>query len=225
MGYNPQEAIGERINFKGNATIRGVVDNFYFLPLHEEITPLVLFVDKQYNKLVMRVKGEDLENTLQLANIEWDKVSPNVPFEPQFMDEEYNAMYESEEKLGALFMFFTIIAVALGVLGLLGLSALMISHRTREIGIRKVMGASVPQILEVLSYDFMKLVLIAFVISVPLSYYFMDQWLQTFVYRINMPWLLFIISGFILLIISLFTISTQTIRAAVRNPTEVIRNE
>ncbi len=225
LGWTPEEAVGQRIDFKGNATIIGVTENFHYAPLHEEVGPLFLFVDRMYNQVVFRLSGSDIPGTLSLIEEEWNRIAPHIPFDPLFLDEEYNAMYENEERLGMLFGFFTILAVILGTLGLLGLSALMISNRTREIGIRKVLGASVNQIVGVLSIDFMKLVLVACMISIPLAWYAMDQWLQTFSAHISMPWYLFILAGTLLLLVSLLTLSTQTVRAALRNPTEVIRNE
>lgn len=225
LGWSPEEAIGRRVEFKGNATIIGVIDNFYFSPVHEEIGPLILFVDQMYNQLAIRLSGTDVAGTLSMVEEAWEKVAPHMPFDPVFLDEEYNAIYENEEKLGMLFAFFTALTIILGVLGLLGLSALMISHRTREIGIRKVLGASVQQIVRVLSVDFIKLVFIAFILAVPLAWYAMDQWLQTFSHRISMPWYLFVLSGVLLLVLALVTLSTQTVRAALRNPTDVIRTE
>ncbi len=225
LGWEPEEAIGKRLDFKGNSTIIGVTENFYFAPVHEEVGPLILFVEKAYNQMAVRLSGGDMPGALDLIESEWEKIAPHIPFDPQFLDEEYNAMYENEEKLGMLFAFFTVLTITLGVLGLLGLSALMISHRTREIGIRKVLGASVQQIVGVLSVDFVKLVLIAFVIAIPIAWYAMDQWLQTFAHRISMPWYLFVISGIALLVLTLATLSTQTVRAALRNPTDVMRSE
>lgn len=225
LGWSPEEAIGKQANFKGNAVIIGVVKDFHFAPMHEEIGPLVLFIDNIYNTMIIRVKGDNIASTLDVLATKWKEVAPHIPFDPEFMDQEYDAMYSNEQQLGQLSLFFTAITVILGCLGLLGLSALLISHRTQEIGIRKVLGASIPQIIHVLSKDFVKLVIIAFVIAVPLSWYAMDQWLQAFTYKIDMPYFIFPLAGSILLILALITLSTQTIKAAIRNPADVLKSE
>ncbi|MGK7390303.1 MAG: ABC transporter permease [Candidatus Cyclobacteriaceae bacterium M2_1C_046] len=226
LGLTPEEAIGKNAHFRGgNAVIIGVVKDFHFAPMHQEIGPLVLYVEKLYNRMFIRVKGDDMASTLELIGNNWKEVAPLIPFDPKFLDQEYNAVYSNEQKLGYLSLFFTAITVLLGCLGLLGLSALLISHRTKEIGIRKVLGASIPQIVHVLSKEYVKLVIIAFLVAVPLSWYAMDQWLQTFTYKIDMPYIVYFITGGLLLALALLILSTQTIKAALRNPVDVLKSE
>ncbi|MGK7392254.1 MAG: ABC transporter permease [Candidatus Cyclobacteriaceae bacterium M2_1C_046] len=225
FGWTAEEAIGQNVNFKGNAIIIGVIDNFHFAPLHEKVGPLVLFLDNMYRDLMIRVNTGDMASTIPLMQEKWNEIVPHIPFDPQFLSEEYNALYSNEQRLGQLSLFFTTMTVLLGCLGLLGLAALMISHRTREIGIRKVLGATMPELVNVLSQNFMKLVLIGFIIAIPLSYYFMDLWLQTFSYKIDMPYFIYPLAGGILLVLTLITLSTQTIKAAMRNPADVLKSE
>ncbi|MBL3658330.1 ABC transporter permease [Fulvivirga sediminis] len=226
LGWSPEEAIGKRIDFKSdNTVIIGVMGDFHFTPLHEKVGPLVLFLNDSYNEMMLRVSGDDMGQALSLISNKWSEILPDLPYSPTFLDDEYNALYANDRKLGELFLFFTSLAVFLGCLGLLGLSALAISHRMKEIGIRKVLGASLMQIAGLLSADFMKLILVAYAVAIPLSWYLMDRWLKEFAYHIDMPWEVFFFSGFVLVLVSLITISTQTIHAALKNPADVIRND
>ncbi|UII24197.1 ABC transporter permease [Fulvivirga ligni] len=226
LGWTAEEAVGQVINYKSeNTEIIGVMDDFHFAALHEKVGPLALFVDDIYGQVMIRINGDDVSGALANIGNVWSQVYPDLPYSPIFLNDEYNGLYETEQQLGKLFVFFTSLAIFLGCIGLLGLSALMISHRIKEIGIRKVLGASLSSIVTLLSADFAKLILVAVVIAAPLSWYIMSRWLQGFAYHIDMPWEVFIISGVVLVAVSLLTISTQTIGAAMRNPSDVIRND
>lgn len=222
---NPQEAIGQKVDFKGNAEVAGVIRNFHFAPLHEEIGPLVLFIDRWYNHLLIRIDGAAVPEALDILEGQWSKISDKIPFDPKFINDEYDALYVNEQRLGQLSLFFTVLTIALSAMGLLGLSALTISHRIREIGIRKVLGASVYQIVNVLSKDFLKLVIVAFIIAIPLAYYALDLWLQSFTYKIDMPIEMFVLSGVLLIVVTVITLSIQTVMAANQNPTEILKSE
>ncbi|UII26248.1 FtsX-like permease family protein [Fulvivirga maritima] len=226
LGWSPEEAVGKRIDYKSdNTVIIGVMDDFHFTPLHEKVGPLILFLDGGYHEMMVRVSGNNMAQTLAGISESWNEILPDSPYSPTFLDDEYNDLYSSEQKLGELFLFFTSLAIFLGCLGLLGLSALAISHRMKEIGIRKVLGASLSQIVSLLSADFVKLILLAYAVAIPLSWYVMDKWLSEFAYHIDMSWEVFFFSGLLLVVISLLTISTQTVNAAVKNPADVIRND
>ncbi|WP_315815856.1 ABC transporter permease [Paraflavitalea speifideaquila] len=165
--------------------------------------------------------------TAALAHIEstWKQFLPETPFEYTFLDDRFENLYKSEQRQGTIFTIFACIAIAIACLGLFGLSAFAITQRIKEIGIRKVIGASVSSIVTLLSKDFLKLVAIATVIAFPIAWYAMNNWLQDFAYRSNMPWWIFLAAGIIAVIIALVTISFQAIKAATANPVKSLRSE
>ena len=152
-------------------------------------------------------------------------MASGMPFSYRFLDDSFNEMYNSEQRVGKIAMIFSILAIFIACLGLFGLATFIAEQRTKEIGIRKVLGASVNGIVQLLSKDFLKLVLIAFVIAVPISWWAMHRWLQDFAYRINISWWIFIIAGFLALVIALLTISFQAIKAAIANPVKSLKTE
>lgn len=152
-------------------------------------------------------------------------IAPQAPFEYEFMDEAYNQLYQSEQRFGQAFTIFTFLALFIGCMGLFGLASHNVLQRTKEIGIRKVLGASVQQIVQLLSKDFIKVVLIATLLAFPLAWWAMNKWLQDFAYRIDIQWWMFALAGLTALGIALLTVSFQAIRAAVANPVESLRSE
>jgi putative ABC transport system permease protein len=150
---------------------------------------------------------------------------PGNPYEYKFLNEFFDRQYRSDIKTAEIFGLFTFLSIFISCLGLIGLSSLMITHKTKEIGIRKVLGASVPDVIKLVSKEFMKLVLLANLIAWPVAYYFMNNWLQDFAYRINISWWIFFISGGIALVIALITISFQAIKAATANPVKSLKYE
>ena len=155
----------------------------------------------------------------------WRKMAPGQEFNYTFLDEAFSNMYESEQRIGTIALLFAALAIFVSCLGLLGLASFMAEQRTKEIGIRKVLGANIPGIVWMLSKDFLKLVFIALVVAAPLSYYFMEQWLQDFAYRIDISWWVFALAGCIALLMAFGTVSFQSIRAALANPVESLRSE
>ena len=166
-----------------------------------------------------------MQSAISTIQTTWQKYLPETPFDFTFLDEKFDQLYRSEQQQGALFTIFSCIAIFIACLGLFGLSAFTITQRVKEIGVRKVLGASIPQIVIELSKDFLKLVLIATVIAFPIAWYSMSKWLLDFAFRINISWWIFLIAGIIALLIAFATISFQSIKAALANPVKSLRSE
>lgn len=227
MGWTPQEAIGQKMMLgeQRPGEVKAVVKDFHFSSMHTAIQPLILFPEGWGSELLVKVSGQHLSGTLDFLSTQWKGFAPHRPFEYHFMDEDYNRMYDSEMKTGKVFNVFAGIALLLACLGLFGLSAYTVKQRVKEIGVRKVIGASATNIVFLISNTFLKLVLIAFVIACPIAYLAMTKWLQGFVYRIDLSYWFFIIAGISALVIALLTVSIQAIKAAVANPVKSLRTE
>lgn len=229
---SPQAAIGRKIYFdwRGqsyNWTIVGVVKDFHFQELHVPISPysFQLINQTQFNYLIVHAKANDISLLLQSINASWHGLNPNEPFEYSFLDEDFQKNYEAEDRLTAIVGYFTVIAILISCLGLFGLAAFSAEQRTKEIGVRKVLGASVAGIVALLSKDFLKLVAVSVAIASPLAWWIMNKWLQDFSYRTNIRWTVFVITTAVALLIAMATISFQAIRAAMSNPVKSLRTE
>ena len=211
----------------GGPEVVGVVKDYHFLSLREEIRPVILMLDPEWSigHIFVRIDGDNTPATLDLIRNKWSEVAPNVPFEYSFIDEDIARQYESELRWQKILTYSASIAVILACFGLFGLSTLSARSRIKEIGIRKVLGATVSHIVMKLSNDFLKLVLLANLIAWPVAYYTMNKWLQNFAYRIEMDWWVFALAGGLALFIALLTVSTQAIRTALANPVEALRYE
>jgi putative ABC transport system permease protein len=228
FGYaTPAEAVGRSYRQWGReGTIIGVVKDFHFRSLQENIKPLTLRLEPRDCEVVsVRVAPGNLSGTIAAIERHWKTMMPNRPFSYFFLDEFFDRQYRTEERFGKLFLNFAVLAILISCLGLLGLASYSAIQRTREIGIRKVMGASVSDIVNLLSKDFLKLVLISFVIATPVAWYFMHKWLEVFAYRISIGWWVFALSGFIAVLIAIGTISYQAIKAALADPVKSMRAE
>jgi putative ABC transport system permease protein len=222
------DVIGKQVilGLTGTGTVVGVMKDFHTSSMHEKIEPIVLFNNPGYfGNILVRTGPGKLSDVLSKISKEWSAVSPMRPFSYSFLDEEYDALYRTEQRLGTLMSFFCGIAILITCLGLLGLMAFIVANRKKEIGIRKVLGASILNITTMLSKDFLKLVAIAICITMPVTWYFMNKWLQDFAYRINISWWIFAAAGISALIITLLTVSFQAIKAAVANPVKSLRTE
>jgi putative ABC transport system permease protein len=223
-----EDAIGKDIRY-GNRTgkLIGVINDFHFESMHQKIVPLILFApaNSSYRAISIKITGNNIAAALSQVEATWRKFLPDIPFEYNFLDENFSRLYESEQRQGTLFTVFACVAIFIACLGLFGLSAFAITQRIKEIGIRKVLGASTTNIVSLLSKDFLKLVIVAAVIAFPVAWYVMNQWLQDFAYRINIPWWVFILAGILAAGIALFTISFQAVKAAVANPVKNLRTE
>ena len=223
------EAIGKEFGY-GSRTgkLIGVFNDFHFESMHQKIVPLVLLVPRtanRYGNISIKISGKNIPSALSHIEKTWRKFLPETPYQYNFLDENFKRLYESEERQKSIFTVFAFIAIFIACLGLFGLSAFAISQRVKEIGIRKVLGASVNTIVALLSKDFLKLVVIAAVIAFPIAWFAMDSWLQDFAYRINIPWWIFILAGVIAGLIAFVTISFQAIKAAIANPVKSLRSE
>jgi len=233
LGFeSPQKAIGGKVHmdWRGQSyswTIIGVVKDFHFQDLHVKIEPYGFQLNNvpQYNYLIVHSKAKDVSSLLKYINASWHKLNPNEPFEYSFLDEEFQKNYEAENRLSAIVGYFTIVAILISCLGLFGLATFSAEQRTKEIGVRKVLGASVTGIVALLSKDFLKLVGISILIASPIAWWAMNKWLQDFAYRTNISWTVFVITTITALLIALITISFQAVRAAVANPVKSLRTE
>lgn len=225
FGWTPEEAIGRRVHFQGESEIRGVVEDFHFASLHEPIGELVIFPTTSGNSLMVKVDGENLASTLAFLEDRWTSIVPHRPFTSHFLDEEFDQMYGTEIRMAQVGGAFSGVAILLACLGLFGLASFTIVQRTKEIGIRKVLGATIPNLVTVLSADFLKLVVIAFLAAVPVTYIAMQRWLEDFAYRTDLSLWIFLGAGAAAVLIALVTVSYQAIRSAVSNPVKSLRYE
>jgi putative ABC transport system permease protein len=206
-------------------TIIGVVKDFHYTSVKDKIAPLVMVLGNNKGGLIVKIKTAGIEGLLSTLKNDWNSFSPNGPFSYNFIDDRFAAVYKSEERTGKIFSVFAIISIIIASLGLLGLSAFSIAQRTKEIGVRKVLGAKVNQVVVLLAKDFLYMVLVAFIVAVPLTWFAMYKWLQEFAYRINIGWAVFVIAGGIAMAIALITVSLQAIKAAIANPVKSLRTE
>jgi putative ABC transport system permease protein len=228
FGYSsPNEAIGKRFKQWGReGKIIGVIKNFHFRSLQESISPLSMRIEPTRNSLLsVQVSANQLPATITAIEDKWKKIAPRKPFSFYFLDEFFDRQYRDEERFGKLFLNFAILAIFISCLGLLGLASYSTVQRTKEIGIRKVMGASVYNVVNLLSKDFLLLVCISFFIAAPVAWYFMNSWLDDFAFRITISWWVFAAAGMAAVVIALFTISYQAVRAAIANPAKSLRTE
>jgi len=228
LGFqSPEKALGKRFQQLSRAgVIVGVTKDFHFHSFAEKIRPLTLRIAPGFfTYLSVNVPARNLPETVTKLQKKWQEIMPGMPFIYSFADDAYHEQYKAEEQFGKLFVGFTGLAVFLSCLGLVGLSALSITQRTKEIGVRKVLGASTVAVFNLLSRDFLQLIILALVISTPLSWYFSSRWLQTFAYRIDLSLWIFTVSGFIVLFTAFLTISLQTIKAALMNPVKSLKVE
>jgi putative ABC transport system permease protein len=226
-GWAPAEAPGKRFDVEGPGEVIGVVADFHFASLHQPIEPLAIWYQpgNARNHLLVRIQGDDVAGTMAYVEQQWTALAPHRPFTFRFLDDTYNALYRSEQQMGQVAGTFSLLAIFVACLGLFGLAAFTTEQRTKEIGVRKVLGASVSGIVALLSKDFLKLVGVAFVLAVPLAYFGMQRWLEGFAYRIDIGPGLFLFIGALTLFIALLTVSYQAVKAALADPVKTLRYE
>lgn len=223
-----EDPVGKRLDIEGeleDGRVIGVVRDFHMRSLHHEIEPLLLYFAPRHENLTLRISGVDIAGTLGFIQDKWQAFDARYPFEYHFLDRKLDQLYRSETRLLQIFGAFAALAIFIACLGLLGLAAFTARQRTKEIGIRKVLGATVANLVALLSKDFVKLVLLANLIAWPVAWYAMNQWLQNFTYRVEMSWWVFGLAGGLALMIALVTVSTQAMWAALTNPVDSLRYE
>jgi putative ABC transport system permease protein len=238
LGFGtPEKAIGQRLNWNEwfpadtlnpvkKGKVIGVVRDFHYKSLHEKVTTSVIQLYPQVSfKVAVKLKTAGIKNTIASINNIWNRFSPGYPLDYKFMDESYGKMYKSEEKLSDLLWVFTIMAVTVGCMGLFALAAFSAEQRIKEVGIRKVLGANVFNIVGLLSKNFLMLVLLASVIAFPIAWWAMNKWLEDFPYRVSISWWVFGLAAIAALVIALLTVSFQAIKAALANPVRSLRSE
>ncbi|MGI9173818.1 MAG: ABC transporter permease, partial [Rhodothermales bacterium] len=199
--------------------------DFHYRSLKQQIAPLVILPVGLPSYVLARVQTDDLPATLDYIEARWDEAAPGYPFSYTFLDSRFAAIYDDEERLAQVFGVFALLAIGIACMGLFGLAAYVAGTRTREIGIRKVLGASVAGIVALLSKDFFRLVLVAFVVAAPVAYVAMHYWLEDFAYRIDVSLWTLLAAGSVALTVAVLSVSYQAITAALANPADVIRHE
>lgn len=219
--------VGQRFTFKGRTgQIIGVVKDFRFKSLHDKTGPLVAFSDPTWFSFMMvRITPGNTSSAIEAIQKTWNKLVQGSPLEYNFLDETFNNLYKEDQRTSYLILIFAIIAVVISALGLFGLATFTAEQRTKEIGIRKVLGATIVNIATLLSKDFVKLVFIAILIAIPIALWAMNKWIENFAYRIDITWWMFALAGLLAILIALATISFQAIKAAVANPVKSLRTE
>ncbi|MFD2100101.1 ABC transporter permease [Flagellimonas iocasae] len=231
MGLSPEEALGKRYTpdmALENAeffTIIGVVKNFHFDSLRENIEALSLHLDGGARSMAVKIKAGNFSNAIASIERIWNTIVPGEPFNYTFMEDSFNETYQAEQRLGRIFIIFTVLSILIACLGLFGLAIFNAEKKTKEIGIRKVLGAGVTQITYALTLDFLKLVGIAILVSLPLGWYAMERWLEDFTYRIEIGWSVFVLASLLAIVISVLSVSYQSIKAAVVNPIKSLKTE
>jgi len=229
LGFEKNSSIGKTFirdtNSGGeNLTIIGVIKDFHFESLHQAIEPLIM-MNRPYGGLILRANVSDMSGLIKDINVLWNNFNSNETFGYTLLDESYNQTYLTEQKMGSVLSIFALLTIFVACLGLFGLVTFTAEQRFKEIGIRKVLGSTVPQIVTMLSKDFLKLVCVSFILAFPLGYYLMNNWLQDFAYRIQIQWWVFVLAGIITICIAFITIGWKSFSAATMNPVKALRSE
>lgn len=229
LNISPNEALGLRISedienpvFR---TVIGVMKDFHYESLREDIEPLCVYLGRSTGSMAVKLRAGDFRSAISDIELLWKEMAPGQPFNYQFMDDSFNATYIAEQRLGTIFMIFALLSIFIACLGLFGLAAFNAEKRTKEVGIRKVLGASVGQIIYRLTTDFVKMVVLAIIISVPAGWYIMNKWLENFSYRVSIDWWVLTIAALLALAVAIITVSYQSAKAASSNPVNSIRME
>ncbi|HRI21651.1 MAG TPA: FtsX-like permease family protein, partial [Panacibacter sp.] len=227
LGWTNENAAGKSIVRSGQKEFKviGVVQDFNYASAKQKIAPLMMMLGGNYGGLIVKIKTTNVEGFLSDLKKQWSSFNPAGPLEYNFLDEKFASLYASEQRTQQIFSVFAVLAIIIASLGLFGLSAFAIEQRTKEIGIRKVLGASVQNVLVLVSKEFLMLVIIAFLISIPVTWWAMHAWLKDFAYRIDITATVFIIAGIAVVLIAFLTISFQSVKAAIANPVKSLRTE
>ena len=232
MGYsNPEDIINKQVKFWGETcTITGVIEDYHHFGLKSDVVPLLIYNSQTRDNVLVKLNASSgsvagMQMSLDKIQTLYKSIFPNSTLNYTFLDKKFEAQYTEDRKFGTAFQIFTGLAILIAALGLFGLTSYMCLQRRKEIGIRKVTGASIFQILKLLNKDFIMLVVLAFVIAVPVGWYIMKQWLQEFAYRTDLSWWIFALSAAIAIFIAIATVSIQSVKAATANPVKSLRTE
>ena len=225
LGWTPEQAIGQKMQTQRPGVVKGVIKDFNFQSVHEMIKPLVLFTAPRGGRLLVKIAGSNTTETLSFMKNKWKELLPNRPFEYHFIDEDFARLYDSELQLGKAMNLFASIAIILATLGLFGLSSYIVQQRTKEIGIRKVMGASLGNLLHVVSRKFVILVLVSIITASPIAWWLMTQWLNGFSYKTELSWWIFLATGLMTISVAVLTVCIHAWRVSRTNPVVSLRTE
>jgi ABC-type antimicrobial peptide transport system permease subunit len=223
-----KDAVGKSITWgRHTGNIIGVIKDFHFNTMHASIEPLILRLkeDWPWGTILVRIESGKIKEAMAGLEKISKEINPQFPFTYQFSDQEFSRLYSSEQIISKLANFFAILAIFISCLGLFGLAAYTASQKNKEIGIRKVLGASIPEIATMLSREFLKLVILAIFIAIPFSWYVGNQWLQNFAYKIDLDWWIFALAAGFTIIIAFLTVSYQSLKAGMINPVKTLRTE
>jgi putative ABC transport system permease protein len=216
---------GDNKGTKTTYHVIGVVKDFHFRSLHESISPLVMILSQNSSTIILKLNTRDIDGVLASVKSKWSSFTTEAPLNYSFLDERYNQTYNAERKTGIILAIFAGLTIFIACLGLFGLTIFTAEQRTREIGIRKVLGSGVSGIIQLLSRDFIKLVVIAFILAAPIGWWVMHKWLEGFAYRTSIEWWVFVVAGFTAIFIALATVSVQALKSALSNPINSLRTE
>jgi len=221
-----ESPIGKRFRWRNEGPIIGVIKDFHYKSLHTEIEPLILVAEPgRFFYACIRINAANVPATIRFMENTWKKIVPGFPFEYSFLDERLDNLYRAEQRMGNVFKYFTLLGMFIACLGLFGMASFTAEQRTKEIGIRKILGASVSSVVSLLSKEFTKLVLISNIIAWPIAYFVMNRWLQSFAYRTKIGISEFLLSAVLALVIAFVTVSYQSIKAALTNPADALHFE
>jgi len=222
----PQEAVGVKMTSGGReGTVVGIIKDFHFESLHNRITPMLIHIIPHFRYAAVRISPNDIPGTIEHISKIWDDVFPGLPFDYFFLDERFDTLYKNEARMLKMFGWFSMLAILVACLGLVGLSSFMAEKRTKEIGIRKTLGATIGNIVKLMTSDFAKLVVVGIVLAVPIAWYSMSKWLENFAYRIELSWLDFTVASFLALMIAFLSVIYQALKAANSDPVKALKNE
>jgi putative ABC transport system permease protein len=226
LGWTPQEAVNKKM-YMGprEGFVKGVVKDFHFETLHNPITPFVLFTESRGRELLVKVSGQHLPQTISFLERKWKALVSDRPFEYRFMDDDYKKLYRGEIRLGRIMDVFSAIAELLACLGLFGLFSFAAQQRVKEIGIRKILGASVSNIIFDLSKQFVGLSIVAIIIAFPVAFWVAKKWLEDFSYRAHISWSIYLLAAGATIFFTIVTVSLRAVRAAIANPVKSLRTE
>jgi putative ABC transport system permease protein len=225
FGWTPEQAIGKKIRRNGERKIIGVMKDFNYRSLHTKVEPLLVALTSNVYRVSIRVDEDDLPETVERVEKKWHELVPHLPFDYSFLDVDFDRQYKADQQLGKVAGVFTGLAIFIGCLGLLGLTSFVVERRTKEIGIRKVLGASVSSVVLLIAQEFMILIVVALVIATPVTWYLIQEWEQNFTLQAVINPLRFLIAGMAVFIFAWLTISLLSVRAATANPTKALRTE